>query len=117
MADWDVATIIRVLEELYSLRPEDSKHLVHSSKWHQVVVEARKTPCIQTNDMDQSRRDTINEWSTVEDTLCPIFYLNNDEILKELARCFTSKDNPAGFSTLNVQFQCDPTTIIKADSE
>ena len=67
--------------------------------------------------MNQSLRDTINEWSTVEDTLGPILYLNNDEILKELARCFHSKDNPAGFSTSNVQFQCDPTTIIKADSE
>ena len=67
--------------------------------------------------MDQSRRDTINEWRTVENTLGPIPYLNNDEILKELARCFTSKDNRTGFSTSNVQFQCDPTTIIKADSE
>ena len=66
------------------------------------MVEARKKACIQTNDMDQSRRDIINEWSTVEDTLGPIPYLNNDEILKELARCFTSKDNPAGFSTSNM---------------
>ena len=65
--------------------------------------------------MDQSGRDTINEWGTVEDTLGPIPYLNNDEILKELARCFTSKDNPAGSSTSNMQFKCDLTTIIKAD--
>ena len=79
----DVATIIRALEELYSLRPED-KYLAHSSKWHQVVVEARKKACIQTIDMTRpSRRDTINEWSTVEDTLDPIPYLNNDEILHQ----------------------------------
>ena len=67
--------------------------------------------------MDQSRKDTINEWSTVEDTLGPIPYLNNDEIFKKLARCFASKDNRARSSTSNMQFKCDPTTIIKADSE
>ena len=38
ITNWDVATIIRALVELYSLRPED-KHLAHSSKWHQVVIE------------------------------------------------------------------------------
>ena len=84
-------------EELYPLRPED-RHLAHSSKWHQVVVETRRKARILTNDMDQSRRDTINEWSTEEDTLGPIPYLHNVEILKELARCFTSKSNPTGTS-------------------
>jgi hypothetical protein len=63
--------------------------------------------------MDQSGRDTINEWGTVEDTLGPIPYRDP----KGLARCFTSKDNPAGSSTSNMQFKCDLTTIIKADSE
>ena len=43
--------------------------------------------------------------------------LHNDEILKELARCFTNKDNPAGSSTSNVQFQRDLNTIIKADRD
>ena len=76
-------------EELYPLRSED-RHLAHSSKWHQVVVEARRKARILTNDMDQSRRDTINEWSTAEDTLGPIPYLHNAEILKELA-----DDSPA----------------------
>ena len=63
--DWDVATILKALEELYPIRPED-RHLVHSSKrhQHQIVVEARKKARILTNDIDQSRRYTINEWST-----------------------------------------------------
>ena len=103
----DVATIIRALEKLYSLRPEDSKHLAHSSKWHQVVVEARKKACIH-----QSRRDSINEWSTVEDTLDPIPYLNNNEILKELARCFTSEDNPAGSSMSNIASPADQNSLV-----
>ena len=81
--DWDVATIIQALEE----------HLATSSR--QDVVESRKKARILTSDMDQSRRDTINEWSSVEDRIGPIPYLNNYEILKDLSRCFTSKDNPA----------------------
>ena len=54
--DWDVATILKALEELYPMRPED-RHLAHSSKWHQVVIEARKKARIRPNDMDQSRRE------------------------------------------------------------
>ena len=34
--DWDVATILKALEEIYPMRPED-RHLAHSSKWHQIV--------------------------------------------------------------------------------
>ena len=49
-------------------------------------------------------------------TLGPIPDLDNEEILKDLARCFTSKDNPAGTSRPNVQFQRDLTTMIRADS-
>ncbi len=114
--DWDVATILKALEELYPMRPED-RHLAHSSKWHQIVIDARKKARIRPNDMDQSRRDTIHEWSTAEDSIGPIPDLNNDEILKDLSRCFTSKDNPAGTSTSNVQFQRDLSTIIRADNE
>ena len=65
--DWDVATIIKALEEVYPTRLED-KHLADSTKWQQVVIEARKKARIQTNDNNQSRRNTINEWSNVEDT-------------------------------------------------
>ena len=79
--DCHVAPIMKALEELYPLRPED-RHLAHSSKWHQIVIEERKKVRILTNDMDQSRRDTINEWSTAEETLGLIPDLYNDEILK-----------------------------------
>ena len=66
--------------------------------------------------MDQSRSNTISEWSAAEDTLGPIPDLNNEEILKDLARCFTSKDNPVGTSRPNVQFQRYLTTTIRADN-
>ena len=70
-----------------------------------------------TNDMDQFRRDTINEWSSTEDRIGPIPYLNNYEIVKDLSRCFTSKDNPAGTSKSNVQFQRDLNAMIQGDNE
>ena len=63
--------------------------------------------------MDQSRRDTINEWSSAEDRICPIPYPNNYEILKDLSRCFTSNDNPTGTSKSNIQFQRDQRVVIK----
>ena len=58
--DWDVATIIKAVEEVFPTRPED-KHLSDSSKWQKVMFEARKKARIQTNDMEQTHRDTINE--------------------------------------------------------
>ena len=114
--DWDAATIIQALEEFYPVRPED-RHLATSSRWQQVVVESRKKARIQTQDMEAARRDTINEWSSAEERIGPIPYLNNYEILKDLSRCFTSKDNPAGTSKSNVQFQRDLTTMIQGDRE
>jgi hypothetical protein len=51
-----VATILKALEEMYPMRPED-RHLAHSSKWHQIVIEARKKARILPNDVDQSRGD------------------------------------------------------------
>ena len=77
--DWDVATILKALEEMYPMRPED-RHLAHSSKWHQIVIEARKKARILPNDMDQSCSSTISEWSAAEDTLGPIPDLDNEEI-------------------------------------
>ena len=40
-----------------------------------------------------------------------------NEILKDLVRSFTSKDNPAGTSKSNVQFQRDLSTMIRGDSD
>ena len=114
--DWDTATIIQALEEFYPVRPED-RHLATSSRWQQVVIESRKKARIQTQDMEAARRDTINEWSSAEERIGPIPYLNNCEILKDLSRCFTSKDNPAGTSRSNVQFQRDLNTMIQGDRE
>ena len=72
---------------------------------------------ILTTDMDQSRRDTFNEWSSAEDRIGPIPYLSNYEILKDLSRCFTSKDNPTGTSKSNIQFQRDLNAMIQGDQD
>ena len=80
-----------------------------------MVIDSRKRARILTTDMDQSRRDTFNEWSSAEDRIVPIPYLSNYENLKDLSRCFTSKDNPAGTSKSNVQFQRDLNAMIQGD--
>ena len=49
--DWDVATIIQALEELFPLRPEE-RHLATSSRWQQVVIDARKRARILTSDLE-----------------------------------------------------------------
>jgi len=112
----DVATIIQALEGLFPLRPED-RNLATSSRWQQVVTDSKKKARILTSDMDQSRRDTFNEWSSAEDRIGPIPYLSNYEILKDLSRCFTSKDNQAGTSRSNVQFQRDLNAMIQGDQD
>ena len=114
--DWDAATIIQALEECYPARPED-RHLALSSRWQQVVVESRKRARIQTQDMDASRTETINEWSSAEERIGPIPYINNYDVLKDLSRCFTHKDNPAGTTKSNIQFQRDLSTMIQGDRE
>ena len=57
--DWDVATIIQALEVHFSLRTDT---------WPRV-------------------RDGSRSWSN-QGRICPIPYLNNYEILKDLSRCF-----------------------------
>ena len=59
----------------------------------------------------------MNEWSSAEDRIGPIPYLNDYEILKVLSRYFTSKDNPAGTSKSNIQFQRDLNAMIQGDNE
>ena len=58
--DWDVAMIIQALEELYPLQQEH-RHLDHGSRWLQVVADSRSRVRILADNMDQVRRDTIND--------------------------------------------------------
>ncbi len=63
--DWDVATIIQALEELYPLQQEH-RHLDRGSRWLQVVADSRSRVRILADNMDQVRRDTINEWNSAD---------------------------------------------------
>ena len=56
--DWDVATIIEALEELYPLQAEH-KHLDFGSRWQQVVDRSVSRVRVQSDKMEQVRSDTI----------------------------------------------------------
>ncbi len=70
--DWDVATIIEALEELYPLRAKH-KHLDFGSRWQQQVVDRSVSRVrVQSDRMEQVRSDTIYEWSSGMSTIGPI---------------------------------------------
>lgn len=114
--DWDVATIIQALEELYPLQQEH-RHLDRGSRWLQVVADSRSRVRILADNMDQVRRDTINEWNSADTNVGPIPYLQSREVLKDLARCFTNRSNPWHNDRPNVNFQRDLNLMIEADRE
>ena len=59
--DWDVATVIEALEELYPLQAEH-KHLDLGLRWQQVIDKSNSRVRIQSDNMEQVRLDTIFEW-------------------------------------------------------
>ena len=67
--EWDVATIIEALEEWYPLQAE---HLDLGSRWQQVIDNSICRVRIQSDNMEQVRRDTIHEWSGGASTIGPI---------------------------------------------
>ena len=61
--DWDVATIIEVLEELYPLQAEH-RHLDFGSRWQQVIDNSVSRVRVQSDRMEQVRSDTTHfEWN------------------------------------------------------
>jgi hypothetical protein len=58
--DWDAATIIEALEELYPLQAEH-RHLDMCSRWQKVIDRSNSRIRIQSDNMVQMQRDTIQE--------------------------------------------------------
>ena len=69
--DWDVATSIEALEELYPLQVEH-KHLDFASRWQQVIDRSVSRIRIESDNMAQVQRDTIQEWNNGSTTIGPI---------------------------------------------
>jgi len=86
--DWDVATIIEALEELYPLQAEH-RHLDLGSRFNSRIR-------IQSDNMAQVQRDTIQEWNSGATTIGPIPHSRNELVLKSLSQSFTHRDNPHG---------------------
>jgi len=91
--DWDVATIIEALEELYPLQAEH-KHLDFGSRWQQIVDKSNNRVRVQSDNMEQVRNDTVYEWSGGATTIGPIPHNLQPRILKSLSQSFTHRDNP-----------------------
>ena len=104
--DWDVATIIEALEELYPLQAEH-KHLDCILCKQQVVDRSVCRVRVQSDKMEQVRSDTMYKWSSGISTICPIPRNLKPRILKSLAQAFTHRDNPYGNSNPNIAFQRD----------
>ena len=114
--DWDVATIVEALEELYPLQAEH-KHLDFGSRWQQVVDMSVSKVRVQSDRMEQVRSDTIYEWSSGISTIGPIPRNLQTRILTRLAQSFTHRDNPHGNSNPNIAFQRDLDEAMEADDE
>ena len=114
--DWDVATIIEALEELYPLQAEH-KHLDFGSRWQQVVNRSVSRVRVQSDRMEQVRSDTIYEWSSGISTIGPIPRNLQTRILTRLAQSFTHRDNPYVNFNPNIAFQRDLDEAMEADDE
>ena len=114
--DWDVATIVEALEELYPLQAEH-KHLDFGSRWQQVVDRSVSRVRVQSDRMEQVRSDTIYEWSSGISTIGPIPRNLQTRTLTRLAQSFTHRDNPYGNSNPIIAFQRDLDEALEADDE
>jgi hypothetical protein len=114
--DWDVATIIEALEELYPLQAEH-RHLDFGSRWQQVIDRSNLRIRVQSDNMTQVQRDTIQEWNSASTTIGPIPNSMNERVLKGLVQSFTHRDNPHGHGNSNIAFQRDLDELLESDHE
>ena len=91
-------TIIEALEELYPPQAEH-KHLDFGSRWQQVIDRSVSKIRIQSDNMAQVQRNTIQEWNNGSTTIGPIPHSMNTRVLTALARSFTHRDNNHGMGT------------------
>ena len=89
--DWDVATIIEALEELYPIQAEHI-HSDFGSRWQQVIDRSNTRVRIQSDNMVQVQRDTIQEWNSRSTTIGPIPHSMNERVLKSLSQSFTHRE-------------------------
>ena len=114
--DWDVATIIEALEELYPLRAEH-RHLSIGYRWESVVTESRATVEIQSSNMEQVRQLTLVKWNRGLVNIGPVPETRRYKIVKSLSGCFTHRDNPHRSKTPNEHFQRELDEMLEGDAQ
>jgi hypothetical protein len=116
MLNWDVATFIDALEESYPLAAED-RHQGGTQKWLEVVKKLRAKARVDFANMNQLRYDVIGVLNGAIHNIGPIPMDQRADILKNIKRCFTHRDNPHGHSVSNEQFQRDLEGQLESDTE
>ena len=111
-----MATIIEALEELYPLQAEH-KHFDFGSRWQQFIDRSISRIRIESDNMAQVQRDTIQEWNNGSTTNGPIPHSMNTRVLTALAHSFTHRNNPSGNRNSNIAFQRDLDERLEADGE
>ena len=114
--DWDVATIIEALEELYPLRAEH-RHLSIGYRWESVVTESRATVEIQSSNIEQVHQLTLVKWNRGLVNIGPMPETRRYKIVKSLSGCFTHRDNPHRSKTPNEHFQRELDEMLEGDAQ
>ena len=112
--DWDVATILDALDELFPVQAEH-RHPTLGYRWEAVVTEARSNVVIPQGDMEQVRQDTLIKWNRAMINLGPVPDNIRLKITKGLAGCFTHRDNPHGNSARHMHFQRELHEMIEGE--
>ena len=111
-----MTTIIEALEKLYPLQAEHN-HLDFGSRCQQIIDRSVSRIRIESDNMAQVQRDTIQEWNNGSTTIDPIPHSMNTRVLTALVHSFTHRDNPSGNRNSNIAFQRDLDERLEADGE
>ena len=113
--DWNVATILDALDELFLLQAEH-RYLTVGYRWEAVVTESRSSVKIPQGDMDQVRQNTLIKWNRAQINLGPVPDNIRIKIAKGLVGCFTHRDNPRRSNARHMQFQRELDEMIQEEN-
>ncbi len=113
--DWDVATILDALDELFPLQAEH-RHLTVGYRWEAVVTESRSSVEIPQGDMELVRQNTLIKWNRALINLGPVPDNCRVKIAKGLVGCFTHRDNPHRSHPRHLQFQRELEEMVQEEN-
>ena len=109
--DWDVATVIEALEEVFPLQPGD-RFVSTVDKWKEHIRLLRKSTKVDQANLAGLRRDLIQPLIQMKHEVGDIPEDKRSAFLKDIATCLTCSSNPNKQSRGNDEFHrhCYPQT-------